>query len=157
MAWTAPKVDWDPPDAILDSHLNAIGENLVYLKAHADATSGVHGGVSVATPSTFMVRDVAGRVRVVAPASEEDVALKSTVSDEAALRVAADAVLQGQITAIGTSYVLTAGDTMTGQLVCVGPDTDYTTAQARNIKLMTTVPNVGDLANGGLAFVYEVP
>jgi len=157
MAWTAPKVDWTPPIPILDSHLNAIGENLVYLKEHADATSGVHGGVSIATPSTFMVRDAAGRVQAVAPAAEEDVALKSTVTDEATLRVAADAVLQGQITAIGTSYVLTAGDTMTGQLVCVGPDTGYTVAQARNIKLMTTVPNVGELENGGLAFVYEVP
>ena len=156
MAWTAPKVDWDSADGVAYSDLNEIGENLVYLKAHADATTGVHGGVSAATPSTFMVRDAAGRSKVVAPNAESDIALKSNVTAEATARAIADGLQDVTIAALGTGKVDVAGDTMTGALIGRFPDTNYTTAMVRNIKLMTTVPALGDLANGEIAMVYEV-
>jgi len=156
MAWTAPKVDWASADGVAYSDLNEIGDNLVYLKAHADATTGVHGGVSAATPSTFMTRDVAGRAKVVAPSAESDIALKSTVTAEAALRVAADGVLTAAVAGLGTAKVNVAGDTMTGPLIGAFPNTSYTTAMARNIKLMPTVPVLADLQNGEICMVYEV-
>ena len=98
MAWTAPKTDWTPPDGVADTHLNAIGENLLYLKEqHVDLTTGIHGAVSAATASKLLIRDAAGRAKVVAPAAEDDIALKSNVTAEAVARVAADAVLQAAI------------------------------------------------------------
>jgi len=156
MAWTAPKVDWVSADGVAYSDLNEIGGNLVYLKAHADATTGVHGGVSAATPSTFMTRDAAGRSKVVAPAVAGDIALLSTVTAEAVLRAAADAVLTTAVSDLGTDKVNVAGDTMTGALIGAFPNTNYTTAMCRNIKLMTTVPVLADLANGEVCMVYEV-
>jgi len=158
MAWTAPKTDWTPPDGVADTHLNAIGENLLYLKEqHVDLTTGIHGAVSTATASKLIIRDAAGRAKVVAPAAEDDIALKSNVTTEAAARVAADAILQAAINLInaGGVYLPIAGGTMTGKLYAQS-NTDYTTCQVRNIKLMTTVPTVGDLAVGEVAFVYEV-
>jgi len=71
------------------------------------------------------------------------------------LRAAADTVLQGQITTLGTDYLPLAGGTMTGDAVG-HTDTDYTTLRFRNIVLRTTVPAAGDLNNGDIAFVYEV-
>ena len=153
MAWTAPKVDWDSADGVAYGDLNEIGDNLVYLKAHADATTGVHGGVAIATPSTFMTRDAAGRSAVVAPSAETDIALKSTVTAEAGLRVAADAVLQGQITAVGTTYMPLAGGTFTGKAYAQ-TNTDYTTGQIRNIFFSTAAP-VAEGANGDLWVQYE--
>jgi len=155
MAWTLPKTDWASPNGVAYTDLNAIGANLVVLKDHVDATTDVHGAVSAATASKIIIRDAAGRAKVVAPAAESDIALKSTVSTEAGLRVAADTVLQGQITTLGTDYLPLAGGAMTGDAVG-HTDTDYTTGRFRNIKLMTTVPGVGDLENGGIAMVYEV-
>ena len=156
MAWTAPKVDWDSVDGVADSDLNEIGENLVYLKAHVDATTGIHGAVSIATPSTLIIRDVAGRAAVAAPSAETDIALKSNVTDEATERVNADAAQDLTIAGLGTDKVDVAGDTMTGQLIGHGDDTDYTVAQFRSIKLLTSVPGAGDLNNGEIGFVYEV-
>jgi len=155
MAWTAPKVDWTPPDNVADTDLNEIGANLVVLKDHVDASTDVHGAVSIATASKIIIRDAAGRAKVVAPSAEDDIALKSTVSTEAGLRVAADTVLQGQITTLGTNYLPLTGGTMTGDAVG-HVDTDYTTLRFRNIVLRTTVPAAGDLNNGDIAFVYEV-
>jgi len=155
MAWTLPKTDWASPNGVAYTDLNEIGANLVVLKDHVDLTTGVHGAVSAATASKIIIRDAAGRAKVVAPAAESDIALKSTVSTEAGLRVAADTVLQGQITTLGTDYLPLAGGAMTGDAVG-HTDTDYTTGRFRNIKLMTTVPGVGDLENGGIAMVYEV-
>jgi len=155
MAWTAPKVDWTSPNGVAYTDLNEIGANLVVLKDHVDASTGIHGAVSAATASKIIIRDAAGRAKVVAPSAEDDIALKLTVTTEAGLRVAADTVLQGQITALGTDYLPLAGGTMTGDAVG-HTDTDYTTGRFRNIKLMTTVPGVGDLNNGDIAMVYEV-
>ena len=156
MAWTAPKVDWASPDGVAYPHLNAIGENLVYLKAHVDATTGIHGAVSAATAEKLIIRDAVGRAKVVAPAAEDDIALKSNVTTEAGLRAAADAAQDVTIAALDAAKVDVAGDTMAGPLLGDFPDTSYTTAMLRNIVLRTTVPGVGDLENGGIAFVYEV-
>ena len=156
MAWTAPKVDWTSAPGVTYGDLNAIGENLVYLKdEHADLTTGVHGGVAIATPSTFMTRDADGRSAVVEPSAETDIALKSNVTAEAVLRVAADAAQDVTITGLGTNKVAKAGDTMTGQLIGRGADTDYTVAQFRNIVLRTTVPTAGQIENGEIAMVYD--
>jgi len=155
MAWTAPKVDWTSADGVAYGDLNEIGENLVVVKTHIDATTGVHGGVAIATPSTFMTRDAAGRSAVVAPSAETDIALKSTVTAEAGLRVAADGVLTTAVAGLGTSKVAKAGDTMTGALIGSFPNTSYTTAMVRNIVLRTTVPTAGQIQNGEIAMVYE--
>jgi RNase P/RNase MRP subunit p29 len=156
MAWTAPKVDWASVDGVAYTDLNEIGENLVYLKAHADATTGIHGAVSAATVNTLIIRDAAGRAKVVAPSAEDDIALKSNVTAEATARANADAAQDVTIANLGTDKVEVAGDTMTGPLIGDFPDTDYTTAMFRNIKLLTAVPGAGDLDNGEIAFVYEV-
>jgi hypothetical protein len=156
MAWTVPKVDWASPDGVADTHLNAIGENLVYLKEqHVDLTTGIHGAVSAATAEKLIIRDAAGRAKVVAPAAEDDIALKSNVTTEAGLRAAADAAQDVTIAALGTDKVDKAGDTMAGPLIGDFPDTSYTTAMFRDIKLLTSVPGVGDLENGQIAMVYE--
>ena len=156
MAWTAPKVDWDPEDGVSADDMNEIGANLVYLKdEHADLTAGVHGGVAIATPDTFMVRDGAGRAEVVAPDAESDIALKSNVTAEATARVVADGLQDVTIAGLGTGKVAKAGDTVAGALIGSFPNTSYTTAMVRNIKLMTTVPALGELANGEIAMVYE--
>ena len=154
MAWTAPKVDWTSDPGVGYDDLNAIGANLVYLyDEHAQLTTGVHGGVAIATPSTFMVRDAAGRSAVVAPLAETDIALKSNVTAEAGLRVAADAVLQGQITTLGTDYMPLAGGTFTGKAYAQA-NTDYTTGQIRNVFFSTAAP-VAEGGNGDLWVRYE--
>lgn len=155
MAWTAPKVDWDAADGVADTDLNEIGENLLWLKEqHVDLSSGIHGAVSAATASKLIIRDAYGRAKVVAPSAEDDIALKSTVTDEGLARAAADTALQAQITGITTDYLPLAGGTMTGGAIGhVG--TDYTTGRFRNIKFMTSIPGTGDLNNGDIAMVYE--
>jgi len=156
MAWTAPKIDYVSADGVAYSDLNEIGANLLYLKEeHADLTTGIHGAVSAATASKIIIRDAAGRAKVVAPAAEEDIALKLNVTAEAGLRVAADGVLTTAVSGLGTSKVAKAGDTMTGALIGRFPDTSYTTPMLRNIVLRTTVPTAGQIQNGEIAFVYE--
>lgn len=39
MAWTTPKLDWDSGDAVTADQLNDMGNNLLYLKSHADTTT----------------------------------------------------------------------------------------------------------------------
>ena len=160
MAWTAPKVDWTAAPGVAYSDLNEIGENLVYLKSHADATAGVHGGVTIATPSTFMVRNAAGRATVVAPAAETDIALKSNVTAEATARVVADGLQDVTIAGLGTDKVAKVGDTMAGALEAFTEDGNYTAGIMRNIKLLTAVPNAGtdpdELDYGEIGMVYEV-
>ena len=153
MAWTAPKVDWDSADGVADSDLNEIGENLVVLKAHADATTGVHGGVSIATPSTFMTRDAAGRAAVVAPSAESDIALKSNVTAEAVLRAAADGVETAARIAGDALAMPIAGGTFTGKAYAQ-TNTDYTTGQIRNIFFSTAAP-VAEGANGDMWVQFE--
>ena len=156
MAWTAPKVYWTSAPGVGYSDMNEIVEKLVYLKAHADATAGIHGAVSAATASKIIIRDAAGRAKVAAPSAVDDIALLSNVTAEATARSNADAALGVLITGLGTDKVAKAGDTMTGPLVGDFPDTDYTTPMFRNIVLRTTVPVLADLANGEVCMVYEV-
>jgi len=154
MAWTAPKTDWASPDGVLYSDLNEIGTNLLWLKEqHVDLTTGIHGSTSAATVSTLMARDAAGRAKVVAPSAESDIALKSTVTTEATARAAADAVLQGLITGITTSYMPIAGGTFTGKAYAQN-NTDYTTGQIRNIFLSTAAPTT-EGNNGDMWVQYE--
>ena len=161
MAWTAPKVDWTSDPGVGYDDLNEIGENLKYLyDEHAQLTTGVHGGVAIATPSTFMVRDGSGRSAVVAPSAETDIALKSTVTAEATARVIADGLQDVTIAGLGTGKVAIAGDTMTGDLIGYSQNAGDITAKLRNIKLLTSVPTAGvgagKISYGEVAFVYEV-
>jgi hypothetical protein len=156
MAWTAPKVDWVPADGVADTHLNAIGNNLLYIKvSHMDLTTGIHGAVSIATPSTLLIRDAFGRAQVVAPSASDDIAIKATVDTEGTARAAADSALQAQITALGTGpFLPIAGGAMTGSVTGhVG--TDYTTGRFRNIFLSTAAPTT-EGANGDVWIQYEV-
>jgi len=154
MAWTAPKVDWTAPDGVAYGDLNEIGANLVYLKdEHADLTTGVHGGVAIATPSTFMTRDAAGRAAVVAPSAETDIALKSNVTAEALARVTADGLQDVTIAALGTDKMPIAGGTFTGKAYAEA-NTDYTTGQIRNVFFSTAAP-VAEGGNGDLWVRYE--
>jgi hypothetical protein len=154
MAWTAPKVDWTAANAVADTHLNAIGENLLYIKvSHMDLTTGIHGAVSIATPSMLLIRDAFGRAKVVAPSAEDDIAIKATVTTEGTARADADIVLQAQINAFPTTYLPLAGGTMTGGAVGhVG--TDYTTARFRNILFGTVAPTT-EGNNGDVYMRYE--
>jgi len=158
MAWTAPKVDWTAPDGVAYDHLNAIGENLLVLKAHLDLTTGVHGAVSAPTASKIIIRDVAGRAQVVAPSAAADIAILSTVTDHS---TDTDNPHGTTKTHVGLGNVANvaqmplAGGTFTGAAAAKAPDTNYTTAMLRNIKLLTAVPGAGDLENGQIAFVYE--
>jgi len=154
MAWTAPKVDWASADGVAYGDLNEIGANLVYLKDnHADLTTGVHGGVAIATPSTFMTRDAAGRAAVVAPSAETDIALKSNVTAEALARVTADGLQDVTIAALGTDKMPIAGGTFTGKAYAQA-NTDYTTGQIRNVFFSTAAP-VAEGGNGDLWVRYE--
>jgi len=47
--------------------------------AHINATTGVHGATSAATPNSVVQRDSAGRAKVAAPAAADDIARKDTV------------------------------------------------------------------------------
>jgi hypothetical protein len=154
MAWTAPKLDWTSADGVADTHLNAIGNNLLYIKTdHMDLTAGVHGAVSTADPSKLLVRDAYGRASVVAPSAETDIALKSNVTAETARAVAAEAVLQGEIDGVPALYLPLAGGTMTGGAVGhIG--TDYTVARFRNLILGTVAPTT-EGNNGDVYMQYE--
>jgi len=156
MAWTAPKVDWTAADGVADTHLNAIGENLLYIKvSHMDLTTGIHGAVSAATPLALMARDAYGRAKVVAPSAEDDIAIKATVTTEGTARTDADTALQAQITALGTGpFLPIAGGTMTGGAVG-HVDVDYTTARFRNVIFGTVAPTT-EGNNGDVYMMYEV-
>jgi len=156
MAWTAPKVDWTSANGVADTHLNAIGENLLYIKTdHMDLSTGIHGAVSAPTASKLLIRDAYGRAQVVAPSADNDIAIKKTVDDEGTARAGADSNLQTQITALGTGpFLPLAGGTMTGGAVGhVG--TDYTTARFRNVIFGTVAPTT-EGNNGDVYMMYEV-
>ena len=50
------------------------------IESHSNNTTTMHGATSAATASKVMIRDSSGRVKVVAPSAEDDVALKSNVT-----------------------------------------------------------------------------
>ncbi|MGO4373482.1 hypothetical protein AB4Z21_22495, partial [Paenibacillus sp. MCAF20] len=67
------------------SALTAPATNLESVKTHMDSTADIHGAVSTATASRIMARDANGRTKVAAPSASDDVAIKQTVDDHAAL------------------------------------------------------------------------
>lgn len=158
MAWTDPKVDYGSEDGIANDDLNKIGANLVYLKEHVDSTAGIHGAVSAATASKLIIRDASGRAKVAAPAAAGDIAILSTVTDHTARVDNPHGVTKAQVgltDVVDVEQVAVGGDTMEGPLIGGFPDTSYTTAMLRNIKLLIAAPDAGDLENGEIAFVYE--
>lgn len=160
MAWTAPKTDWSSVNGIGYGDFNEIGNNLVYLKTHADKTDApVHGSTSVETASKLIHRDANGRARVEAPDDDKDIVNKATLEAHSLLTdnphaTTKNHVALGNVTNVEQMPI--AGGTFTGVAAAKAPDTDYTVAMLRNIKLLTSVPGVGDLENGECAFVYEV-
>src|SRR5690606_12033384 len=52
---------------------------LAAAKSHIDATSGIHGATSAATPNRIIIRDGSGRAQVAAPSSASDIATKGYV------------------------------------------------------------------------------
>ncbi len=154
MAWTAPKTDWDPADGVTNTHLNAIGDNLNYLKAHEVATGAVHGAVAAATASTLVLRDANGRTKMAAPSDTDDVAIKATVTAEQTRAMNAESSLAGLIDAIEAAYLPLLGGTMLGSVVG-HVDTDYTTGRFRNIFLSTAAPTT-EGNNGDVWIQYEV-
>ena len=50
------------------------------IESHSNNTTTIHGATSEATASKLMIRDAAGRAKVVAPSAEDDIALKSNVT-----------------------------------------------------------------------------
>jgi len=60
------------------------GDIAAAIAAH-DAVTSAHQAVSVATANRIIVRDAAGRAKVVAPSATTDIALKSTVDDHSNL------------------------------------------------------------------------
>jgi hypothetical protein len=79
------------------------------LDAHTALTAAVHGAVATATASKILIRDAAGRGKVVAPAAEDDIALKSNVTTaEGALtaHAALTAAVHGAVSANTASKVV---------------------------------------------------
>ncbi len=60
------------------------------LAAHTDATTGIHGATSAATPNTLMQRDPSGRAQVATPSAANDAANKSYVDNAVANRARTD-------------------------------------------------------------------
>lgn len=160
MAWVAPKTDWDSADGVSDADMNRIETNILYLKEeHADLeTAGIHGSTNLSTASKLMHRDASGRARVEDPSDDKDIVNKQTFeahSLDGANPHGTDKADVGLGNVTNHAQMPIAGGTFTGQAVALSPDTSYTTALLRNIKLLTSVPGAGDLENGEIAFVYE--
>ena len=85
--------------------------NVSALTGHPAATA-VHGATAAATAERIIVRDVAGRAKVVAPAAADDIARLDTVTAHTARTDNPHAVTAAQVAAVRL-----AGDTMTGNLV----------------------------------------
>jgi len=78
-------------DVARKAEVDAVQTNL---NNHANATTGVHGATSAATPNTLVQRDPAGRMKAGAPSAADDVARKAEV----------DAVLSAASTAVNAGY-----------------------------------------------------
>jgi RNase P/RNase MRP subunit p29 len=96
---------------------------------HNSNTTTAHGAVSAATANKIIIRDSNGRAKVAAPSAEDDIARKAEVDLK----------------------VTKAGDTMTGALIAQ-TNTDYTTAQMRNVIESTGDPSGGN--NGDIWLKY---
>jgi hypothetical protein len=93
MPWETPKTNWTPSDPVGAGDMNRIEGNAAQLKsdldAHTQATTGVHGATSTATPNTIVQRDPAGRFKAAAPSASDDVARKDTVDNAISSHVGA--------------------------------------------------------------------
>jgi hypothetical protein len=58
---------------------SAVYATVDQLEAHINATTGVHGATSAATPNRIVQRDSAGRFKAAAPAASDDVARKAEI------------------------------------------------------------------------------
>jgi hypothetical protein len=67
-------------DVARKAEVDAVQTNL---NNHANATTGVHGATSTATPNTLVQRDSAGRFKAAAPVAADDVARKAEVDAHA--------------------------------------------------------------------------
>jgi len=110
MPWETPKTNWTPSDPVGAGDMNRIEGNAAQLKsdldAHAQATAGVHGATSAATPNTIVQRDANGRAKVAAPSANDDIARKAEVdAAEANAKSYADA-----------TFLPKSGGVMTGEL-----------------------------------------
>lgn len=77
-------VDWTAePDVTF--RLNSPSGIKSALLTHTRATTGIHGATPAGTQNALMIRDAAGRAKVAAPSAADDIAVKQTVDDHAAL------------------------------------------------------------------------
>lgn len=160
MAWDTPKVDWGSPDGVGYADMNRIEANILYIKeSHMDIeTVGIHGSTNLSTASKLMHRDASGRARVENPDDDKDIVNKQTLvahSGDTDNPHATDKTDVGLGDVTNHAQMPIAGGTFTGPVYGDFPDTSYTTAMHRNIKLLESVPGAGDLENGEIAFVYE--
>ena len=75
-----------------------------------NAVTNPHGAVSAATADRIILRDAAGRAKVVAPSATTDIALKSTVTDDIGTHLA----VSSSETVKGHVELATAAETTTG-------------------------------------------
>jgi len=94
MAWVTPKTNWTPSDPIGTADLNRIEGNEAQLRtdldAHTDATTGVHGATSAATPNSVVQRDPAGQANFGTPTASSHAATKGYVDNAVANRARTD-------------------------------------------------------------------
>ena len=111
------------------------------LTAHTGNTTTAHGATSEATASKLMIRDASGRAKVAAPAADDDIARKDSITKAAV----------GLSNVTNDAQVKKAGDTLEGALV-MQTNTNYTVAQARNVILSSSSPSGGN--NGDIWIKY---
>jgi hypothetical protein len=88
-----------------------------------------------------MIRDASGRAKVAAPAADDDIARKDSITKAAV----------GLSNVTNDAQVKKAGDTLEGALV-MQTNTNYTVAQARNVILSSSSPSGGN--NGDIWIKY---
>ena len=138
---------------------NKIGNNLVYLKEHADkATAPVHGSTNEETANKLMHRDASGRARVADPDDDKDIVNKQTLVAHSGLTDNPHATTKTHVGLNNVDNVKQmpiAGGTFTGRAAAHSPDTGYTTKQLRNFFASTAAPTT-EGENGDVWLQYEV-
>uniref|UniRef100_A0A6H1Z897 Tail protein n=1 Tax=viral metagenome TaxID=1070528 RepID=A0A6H1Z897_9ZZZZ len=150
-----PKTDWDPADGVAAADLNEVGDNLVALETHIDATTGIHGAVAAATASKLVIRDAAGRAAVADPAAAGDIVNKQTLEVHTGNTANPHSVTKTQVglaNVTDNAQMPIAGGTFTGKAYAQS-NTDYTTGQIRNIFFSAAAPTT-EGANGDLWVQY---
>jgi len=123
-------------DIALKSNVTTVAGDLV---THTANTTTAHGAVSAATASKIIIRDAAGRAKVVAPSATDDIALKSTVTADIATHAAlTTAGTHGAVSAATASKIIIRD--VAGRAKVVAPSAEDDIALKSNV---TTV--AGDL------------